>query len=778
MGCIAGAACDEQTTPRCSVRETRRQFTRRRSRKTLSQLAHREDLEVDDLACVLGLRHVQREQRRLRDDLAGGADLLDVLGGAQGVGVLLALGLGDEEDAALVDAAHDVRGHGLGVVRRVLVHDVEREHEVEAVEVRVQVGGVRLVEHDVLAAVRPRAALGEDGVRLALAGGGVDDGGIGGHAALPHREGGLEHAGGEVDADDLAERERELVRRAAGAGEQVHGALGLAALGVRLEGGDGEVSEHLRVHLLRRHVDARRQLRVRALRGEVNGRVEAQDVLHVLRLVDGGALDEADADVLEEMPAERETRVARRLVAGGHPRAALHAAVPAVEGRHGEVVVQRVHLVAGVRVHGGLAVLPHVADDVVKLALLELLDGAAAAVVLKVDVARGDLPLVLVALVGDAHVAHVEPLGLGGQAEGLALLGAEPLGVGGGLKVVHLARPRPLHVDLGALLAQLEAAVVSLGPEPRVLGLLPRHPVPALLVPQLLLRVATVLDELEELGVGHNVLLGLEGGDVDGEAGRVVAVPAVDGGVEVAADLDLAAGELDEGVLGRDLALLRARVPERNVPDVLHRELAHVDGGGLEVDALVLAAHEHGPEEGVRVVVGGVLEGERQRHRVLGEEVVDALAQGAAVLPHVSDGGPVVVRLVQVIPRHLVDADGERLLELVVDAGGEAGEGDLVQVERRGVAEVENERVAQLVHRGHGEGLVAVERLEALLEDLVRGVEVLAQLLLLQLGLRGGVGRVLERDGDRLGALEVAVGGQAEALRRFLVSEGLVNGHG
>ena len=74
--------------------------------------------------------------------------------------------------------------------------------------------------------------------------------------------------------------------------------------------------------------------------------------------------DVAESGVLEEMAAEGVARVARGLVAGGDPRAALDQVVPGVEGGGGEIVVEGMDPEPGKPGDGGFGPLPDVAHHV------------------------------------------------------------------------------------------------------------------------------------------------------------------------------------------------------------------------------------------------------------------------------------------------------------------------------------------------------------------------------------------------------------------------------
>mmetsp|Transcript_47204 Transcript_47204/g.101029 ORF Transcript_47204/g.101029 Transcript_47204/m.101029 type:complete len:352 (-) Transcript_47204:531-1586(-) len=348
--------------------------------------------------------------------------------------------------------------------------------------------------------------------------------------------------------------------------------------------------------------------------------------------------------------------------------------VAAVEGGHREVVVQGVDLVAFVGVDRRLGVLPDVADDVEELALLILVDRAGASEVLQIHVAwsLGPAPLIRVGC-SQGGVPHVQPLSFRRQSESSACLLGLPLAEGVRFQLVHLRWPRPLHGDLLHNGSELELSRVFMifHPEPGVLGLLPSHPLPALLVPVLLCGVASSLHELVELRIGHNVLGRLEGLDRNRQVVAVVDIPTIARAVHRPSDSHSFVTIKGNKFILWGGGVLRARRPEV-VPslcrraNVLQGQLSQVDRGGLDVDALMLDSHGHDPIENVALAVLGVLESERQGHGVAVEEGVHPLSNLLSVVPHGGRVGEVVVLLVQVVPGHLVDPDGEHLLELRV----------------------------------------------------------------------------------------------------------------
>ena len=247
-------------------------------------------------------------------------------------------------------------------------------------------------------------------------------------------------------------------------------------------------------------------------------------------------------------------------------------------------------------------------------------------------------------------------------------------------------------------------------------------PAPAFVVPEGVVRVAAGRDELQELAVAHQQAAGLEGGHL-GSVVAVLVVPAVALAVEGLAQGDAARGHAHQRV-GRRLATVLAHRPLRLRAHVVEAMLADQYGRGFQMDALVLHAHHDGPP-GVVPVHG---QGERRG-------VDQAQHQGAhlvAVGLHLGHGGPVVVRVVQVVPAHLVHAHGEDGFQMRVDAlGDQAREQQLVDEEGGGVAVVEDQRVAQgdgpldpgrVARQGAEQRLVGVEGLHEVIAQALAKV--------------------------------------------------------
>ena len=125
------------------------------------------------------------------------------------------------------------------------------------------------------------------------------------------------------------------------------------------------------------------------------------------------------------------------------------------------------------------------------------------------------------------------------------------------------------------------------------------------------------------------------------------------------------------------------------------------------MDALMLDAHQDRPPRMVPV--------DRQRERRGLNQPVDDLAHPVAVVAHFVDTRPVVMGFVEIVPAHLVHAHREHGFEFRIDAlPDQPGEHQLVDEECRGMAEVENQRMAQR-NRFAEIGCIAGQRFEQLL---------------------------------------------------------------
>mmetsp|Transcript_100682 Transcript_100682/g.260016 ORF Transcript_100682/g.260016 Transcript_100682/m.260016 type:complete len:765 (+) Transcript_100682:909-3203(+) len=503
-------------------------------------------------------------------------------------------------------------------------------------------------------------------------------------------------------------------------------------------------------------------------------KVEAQEVAQLpvclvghdlVRRRRAPAAHEAEARVLVKMAAEGVTTVPRRASRScGDEGAAVDLGVQAVHGRRGEVLVEGMRLEAREEVHRGQGVLPHVADNVTEAArrVHEQVHWARACPTLQVQVPRRGSPGLAVLGGLQVHgdeVPEAVVLGLGRKTDVLAGLLLQVVAVGRRLVVVDLHGPVPGHRHLLRQAPQVPLLVVGL-PEHRHGHTRALHPLPALLIPVFLLLVSARPVEVEVLPVGHQESAGLEGLDVHLLRLSEFVVPAVEGGaVPLPSDARRSALHRQQVVtkhLGRIRVRLRREAPQvaarphgRGL-DVLLGRLAHDDAARLQVDALVLDAHEDDPPEGV------LRDGQLQR--LLRDHLVHHLPHLAAVVEHpleealgllrvllrVCSGWPSVVIDVQIVPHHLIDAHRRLHLQLRVQAGLHVlAQHELVHEERRGVAHVEDGRVAERLV-GNVERLRARVALVEALEDRERLVEVVADLLALHLG-----AAVQELDGPR-----------------------------
>ena len=80
----------------------------------------------------------------------------------------------------------------------------------------------------------------------------------------------------------------------------------------------------------------------------------------------------------------------------------------------------------------------------------------------------------------------------------------------------------------------------------------------------------------------------------------------------------------------------------------------------------------------------------------LENEFIDPFSHRSAIVPHAVDGGPVVVALMKIIPRHLVNADSHYGFYLGVDAcGNESTSDQLVYKKNSRMSPVKNQRMAE-----------------------------------------------------------------------------------
>ena len=638
---------------------------------------------------------------------------------------------GEHEQAARVDAGGDVAEEQLRVVEA--VDQIAREHEVIPGEPWLQVAGIPLhelhlrpdgCEPETFEGHRPRpgeVALGRDLV-VHL-------------AAILQAHPRLDEAGGEVDGIDVIERPGEFESRSSHRAAEVEAAtppVRRHPARDRLHAGSREV----------RHAERRRGVpdgavevvKLEVLGHELVGLVETRpDGRGLLaRLLDHGA----ESGMLEKVTAERIPGARERLVAGGDPRAALHEVVSAVERRDREVVVERMDLEALQGHDRRPRPLPDVADDVAEcsgaVGLVPLGKHGhrtARGKVLEIHVPRRAAAAASPGRLITRHeFAQGLPVGFGGEEDVLAGRRREPRAVGLRLEAVDLDRPVERQRRLVEEVS-LPVAVGVASPESRVLGPRVMQPAAALLRPPRLVPVATRLDEREELGVRDETPPDAERRQRD-LLHAVLVVPAV-GVVVIPLAQPHRPGRHRDPLVGGRLAASRARAPEPAFlvgelvcpPQVLERHHAHDDARGLQVDPLVLDAHEDHP--------GRIIPADRRLQRHREDEVVHDLAHRGPIVAHPLHARPVVVRRIEVVPRHLVHAHGHHRLERGVDpVVDEAARLELVDEEHRRVRVVEDERVAERFVP-HVVGVVVADQREEPFVDLARRVERAADLVTL-----------------------------------------------
>mmetsp|Transcript_9835 Transcript_9835/g.24526 ORF Transcript_9835/g.24526 Transcript_9835/m.24526 type:complete len:832 (+) Transcript_9835:440-2935(+) len=472
---------------------------------------------------------------------------------------------------------------------------------------------------------------------------------------------------------------------------------------------------------------------------------------HVVRRQVGVRRHHAEGGVLEEVRAELVARKLGGQLAGGDEGAAQDELVLARKAGRREVLVVGVHLEAGQCGVVVLAPLPRVAHGVVEAgvrrgqlghgrlrAVRQLQVVAALAGRVRAAEAHGQVGVALRVLRGGAlagrgalrlqqrGVVHAVLAGaqqvvlrLADHAvlDGRAVLLRLPRAVGLGLVVVDVHGPVPAHVHRAEQRAQrvLVQALRPVGdPERGPLDVAERAPAPALLRPVLALRVAAALDEAQELAVGDLELGRGERGHVN-LLTPVLVVPAKRGVRQVLAQHHArgrhahqrVGGEVGalRGQCGRRLAGGRVVVgPVLGLAHAVQRQLADEHRRRLDVDALVLKAHEHRP---AGVVPPHLL---LVQARVGLDDVAHHLVRLAAVLGHDGHGRPVLARAGQVVPRHLVHARLKQLLKEGVDAVlKHARHAQLVDVHHGGVAVVEDHGVAQLVVWLADESILALQ---------------------------------------------------------------------
>ena len=245
-------------------------------------------------------------------------------------------------------------------------------------------------------------------------------------------------------------------------------------------------------------------------------------------------------------------------------------------------------------------------------------------------------------------------------------------------------------------------------------------PVQSFLFPARIVGIAAVLDEAEKLAVADQVTAGLKRRDA-GPVRTVLVVPAIIVRRPFLAQAHLAGGNLHQPVLRRAigfLAGLAARLPGRMRFHIFQRVLAYQHRGRFQMDALMFDAHQYRPPRMVPV--------DRQRERDCCNQPVDNFAHPVAVFAHFVDTRPVVMGFVEVVPAHFIDTHREHRFEFRIDAlPDQPGQHQLVDEKCRGMAEVENQRVAQR-NRFAEKRLIACQRFEKLLVAIECSMEVFA----------------------------------------------------
>jgi hypothetical protein len=657
----------------------------------------------------------------------------------------------------------------------------------------MEVGGIRLIEEGVSAIVGPDEVRSFGVHSLAFARNLVDDNRVVSATTFEHGEGRLEVSSSEVSTDALLNVRSQFEGDTSSAALEFERALGFLLRTENL-GVSGE-SDFRGLLTVVFDVFKSGSLEEGLLSSSVDHGVHSKNRLEKFELIDISPFNITNTDHLEEVTTKGETGIARGFVAGGDPSAATHHHVSTVHCWDGEIVVERMNTISRVGIGRSFEMLPDIANDVEERTVLELVDRAGGGpLIIEVDVARRSLFLPLTLIDFDELVPHDQPFTLSGEAEFLAELGALPVAEGLGFEVVDFARPVPRKRDFIDLSAELEdreassgVSLTSLDPEPRMLRLLPLNPIPSFLIPPLLILVATVLDKFEELSVRDEVLGSGEGFTLHGVAlGRVVTIPTVVRRVRITTNRDVdgffenfdelvarsrfAVGVFVDGVRSPELTALT---------DIVEGQLAEVDRSSFDVDAFVFDTHVDGPEEGVSRVRSGVVEVEREWHafahsvlEVLLEHLVDHDANLRAISPDISDGWPVVVCLVQVVPTHLIDTSGEHFLELGVHALSEAGDGELVGVEGGSVSEVEDQGMAELVDGRNGVRFITNHVFEDLFEEFHSDVEVLTEFFtaLAALNIRGRSARTfIEKKIGTSSRLEITSRVEVEESCSFFV---------
>ena len=144
------------------------------------------------------------------------------------------------------------------------------------------------------------------------------------------------------------------------------------------------------------------------------------------------------------------------------------------------------------------------------------------------------------------------------------------------------------------------------------------------------------------------------------------------------------------------------------------------------MDSFVFDAHQNGPERIVPV------DGHRQGHRL--DDVVNDRTHCVAIGLDLVKRRPVVMRVVEIVPGHLIDADGKHGFEPGIDSPGhDLGNDELIDVESRRVPDIENQRVPERFSR-QVKSLLRSQSLVKLLVKAIGLVEVPSYFLSFVLG--------------------------------------------
>ena len=213
-------------------------------------------------------------------------------------------------------------------------------------------------------------------------------------------------------------------------------------------------------------------------------------------------------------------------------------------------------------------------------------------------------------------------------------------------------------------------------------------PLPALFRPVCLFRIATGFNETHEILIADKSSADLE--FVDGMLfAAVFVIPAVDIIARLLAQGDSGRFYRQPFDSGRNSGIAAYRPVFGLLPiDQIQRQHSHDDRGGLQMNAFVFYTHEYQP--GWAVLCDRKLDW----HSLYQGD--NSCLNFVSIGPYLGDAGPIVVRFIQIIPRHFVDTDSEHRLEGWVHSRvGELGQHHLVDVKSSGMTEIENKGMAQ-----------------------------------------------------------------------------------